>query len=263
MRRYKLYILLFIITIQLLFSLSLIAQRNSELFVGAGVSQTHVRDKSMSPLMYSGVGVVADAGFFHISAGKTECFHLSFQKARLQNSGGNGADYLAFSFKNHTFYHKESDPRGKMIFGWSNNNFLGSYTKDTYGNFPNRFFYYTSFGPAGSYLVDFMVFERTFIAELKADIQLLGFYLRPSYVSSEPDGYIDPANSGFSGFLNSIDFFYPGNALDAGTDISLKYIFGSGNAVSINYRYQYSFIKFPESVNSSTGNWTVSLITKL
>ena len=224
---------------------------------------TYLRDKSMSPLTYGGAGI--SGAFSFVSNGPSK--HLDYQfrhdRGTLRNAAGTTSSYMRFSFKNHTLYGEKGDEGTPFRWGWSNNNVLASYTHSTYGNFGSRSYYFTSFGAAASYTHDFSVWGVTFRAAVVADVQLLGFTLRPSYVSGNPEGYLDPSLSGIQAFLQSVELFVPGKAWNVGMQPQLTYTLGSGNALSLSYQFEYSRIQHPETVTESMGNWFLTLITAL
>jgi hypothetical protein len=94
-------------------------------------------------------------------------------------------------------------------------------------------------------------------------VQLLGFYLRPDYVSSVPAGFSDPDNSGFQSFIRSIGAFLPHQAWNFGVSPKLIYRLKSGSAFSLGYEYDFTRINNPEPLTQSSGMWYVGLITKL
>ncbi len=236
----------------------------------ANVLQTHVgmnstafRDKSMSPLMYTGLGLSGGVSFEHVLQKRTELFMLSFDLAGTGNPFGNTCELSGFAFKNYNLYHSEGDRQNRIVAGWSNNNYFNYYVNENYGNFRERSNYLTTFGPAAAYRYRFDLFGREMAFDMLLDIQLLGFYLRPSYVSNNPEGYLDPENSGFMGFLYSIGAFLPHQAWHAGLSPKITYFFRSGNGISLNYQYEYLRINRPEPFVQSTGKWYLTVITKL
>lgn len=217
----------------------------------------------MSPLIYSGKGLTGTIGFERIKASRSMLIQLSHGRGALRNAPGHAADYLGFALKNHTFYHRNTEPDGHLLWGWSNNNVLGSYTHRSFANFGSRSFYFTSFGPSTHYQYGFTLWNRDFLFRVLADMQLLGFYLRPSYVSGSPEGYLDPDRSDIGAFLHSIKPFIPGNTWNFGINPSIRFHFHSGNAISMEYRFEYVRINTPEPVTSAAGNWMIQMIILL
>ncbi|MBW6457971.1 MAG: hypothetical protein K0B52_02295 [FCB group bacterium] len=227
------------------------------------MNNTAFRDKSMSPLMYTGNGLSGGISFEHGSEKRTEMFLLSFELAGTGNAYGNTCDYSAFAFKNYNFYHKNRSRQHRIVAGWSNYNYFNYYVNENYGNFSERSNYLTTFGPAAAYRYRFALFGREMVFDMLFDIQVLGFYLRPSYVSNNPEGYLDPGNSGFMAWLRSIGAFLPHQARYAALSPKITYFFRSGNGLSLNYQYEYLHIDRPEPFTQSSGKWYLTLMATL
>jgi hypothetical protein len=256
------YLILMIAAAQLL-GCSLYAQNLNQLHMQLGMASVALRDKSMSPLMYTGIAFSGSAAFYHTGTNRTEMFRLSFDLADINNHAGNSCSYTGLAFKNYTLYHKDRDRQNRIVWGWSNNNYFNYYNNENYGNFSERSNYFTTFGPAAAYMYRFKLFGRDLILDVPIDIQLLGFYMRPSYISNNPEGYLDPANKGFMAWLRSIEPFLPHHAWNVGISPGLTYLFRSGNALSLNYHYEYLRINAPEPITQSIGRWYLSLVTQL
>ncbi|MCA1747179.1 MAG: hypothetical protein LC655_05750, partial [Bacteroidales bacterium] len=123
--------------------------------------------------------------------------------------------------------------------------------------------YFTSFGPALRYTLPFMLFNRQFQLEALSHMQLLGFKLQSSYVSSLPPGFLESSNTGINGFLKSVELFYPGNALNFGIQPTLHYLLNSGNMLTISYNYDYLRLKGMHLVEKSRGSWFIGIVAAL
>ncbi len=233
---------------------------DNSLGAGMGITLTHLRDKSVSPLTYSGTGLSGGLSFERVNEQETLLFQFRHDRATIRSTPGNSSDYIGFAFKNYSLYHRSGAREKRVLWGWSNNNVLASYEHASYGNFGSRSYYFTSFGPAAAYRYPFELFGQNLEVRLLGDIQLAGFFLRPSYVSGSPDGFLDPSNSNLEAFVRSIDLFIPGKAWNLGVYPALIYRLPSGNALSLEYCFEYTRINEPEPVSESAGNWLFRLI---
>lgn len=233
------------------------------LFVQGGLDHAAQRDRSMSPLAYSGTGIAAGIAYEHRGHPNMEIFQLTLQSGNIRNRYGNTCAYQSFAFRNYTFYQKQDEFGKALTFGWSNINAFHRYVNAAYGNYADRLNYYTLFGPAFRYAQPFRIGKLHFRVQLPADLQILGFYLRPSYISNSPSGYLDPENSAFMAWLRSIDIFVPGRDWHFSLNPELSLILGSGGRLSLTYQYQFVRIAKPEPFIQSKGTWYIGLVTKL
>ncbi len=261
--RQNIRLFFFALVIVIIFSADLASQSSGLFSAGLGINLTHLRDRNMSPLIYSGRGLFASFSLEQSSKTKTSVFRLQHERTSIRSEPGNQADYLGFAFKNYTFYGTDHEEERYLAFGWANQNALGSFTHQSYSNYGSRYYYFTAFGPALRYRAGFELWDRQFRAGLDADLQLLGFFLRPSYISSSMEGYLDPENSGLRGFIESIQLFFPGRAWNFGIAPSFTYTFMSGNSLTLEYRWGYVRINRPGTVAESKGNWLIRLNTIL
>lgn len=213
--------------------------------------------------MYSGVNLSGAISFKSQTTKKTSFYQLNYQRAKLRNEFDNASSFQGFGFKNSTVYGQVLNEKSSFRWGWSNNNYLNVYKNMRFSNYSERSNYLTTFGLAGLYSKRFSVFGRTLSFDIPADVQLLGFFLRPSYISSAPEGFLDPDNSGASSWLNSFMLFYPGTAWNFGCSPQLSYWFESGNGLAVNYQFEFLRINTPQSITQSSGAWFISLITML
>jgi hypothetical protein len=70
-------------------------------------------------------------------------------------------------------------------------------------------------------------------------------------------------NSGFGAWFKSIEAFLPHRAWNFGLNPNLSFIFKNGNALSVNYEYEFFRINNPEPISQSAGAWFISLTTRL
>jgi hypothetical protein len=241
----------------------LFAERGHFLIAQAGLDHAAQRDKSMSPLAYGGSGIATGIAYEHGGRSSMDFFHLSFQSGEIRNRYGNSCSYQSVAFRNYTFYPKQGESGNATVFGWSNINAFHRYVNAAYGNYADRLNYYTLFGPAFRYALPFRIGKLQFHMQLPVDLQILGFYLRPSYISNRPSGYLDPENSAFMAWLRSVDLFIPGRDWHFSLNPQLNLMLGSGGRLSLTYQYQFVRIAKPELFVQSKGTWYISLVTKL
>jgi len=261
MKRYQ--FLQFLICPMLLFATQTYGQTQHQINTSLGVGQTALRDQSMSPLAYVGYGLACGLSYQRQTDSKTKFFQLSFSNLGISNSSGNSCSFTSFAFKNYSLYTIPKELNYHLALGWSNNNFLNYYQNHKYGNFSERSNYFTTFGFAALLAKRFTLLNRGFIVEIPTDIQLLGFYLRPSYVSNSPEGYLNPENSGFEGWYRSIEAFLPHHSWNLSINPRISFFFKSGNSVSLAYQYEFLRINNPEPISQSNGFWHVSISTLL
>ncbi len=228
-----------------------------------GIRHAAVRDYAWSPLLYSGIQGAYAIGYSREGSRISDHISFSFATGNLSNTWGKRMRPVGGTIQTHTFYHAQSDPDEGIHWGWSNHNAFETRDIQDIGNFNDRSEYVTSFGPAMRYRLPFTLFERGFRVEILADLQLLGFKLQSSYVTSTPPGFAEPAYSGMEAFLRSIELFYPGNAWNVGIQPSLRYNMKNGNMLCISYRYEYCWLKGAHITESSSGSWHFGVITRL
>jgi len=228
-----------------------------------GVRHVAVRDYAYSPLLYSGVQGMYKVAYSSERPGISDHISFSFAAGNLSNTWDKRMRPVGGTIQTYTFYHAQSDPEEGFHWGWSNHNAFETRDIQDIGNFNNRSEYFTSFGPAMRYRLPFPLFDRSFRVEVLADLQLLGFKLQSSYVTSTPTGFAEPAYSGMEAFLRSIELFYPGNAWNVGIQPSLRYNMKNGNMLCISYRYEYLWLKGAHITESSSGSWHFGVITRL
>jgi hypothetical protein len=249
-----------LILLYLLRSPYLLADNTVNLHSSLTLNNMALRDQSMSPLKYG--GWLPGAGIsLEISGKQYIFFNLHAQSGSLSNQFNNLLSFGIVSLKNHTFYSADTEKR--FLYGWSNVNMLQYYVYENYGNFRERSNYFTAFGPALLYRESFSFLGLDFSLQIPLDYQLLGFYLRPSYISNNPDGFLDPANNGFTAWLRSLEIFLPSRARELAVHPRISCELSSGNTISLSYLYTFTGIGTPEPVTISRGTWYLSLVTRL
>lgn len=258
------YEILLPILLSILFSHSgLDAAGLTEIHTSAGVNSAALREKSMSPLQYAGSGLSAWLALGHESPEMHTFFRFSFERGTLINRYDKQVLRTSAAIKNYNFY-----PGGKrrsegFFAGWANiNSFVFNDFLD-YSNFKDRLSYYTAFGPALQYRGYFRFLGLQFRVSVPADMQMIGFYQRPSYISDSSDGYLDPELSGFMAWLHSLGVFFPVRCWNLAVEPELSLILNSGNRITLAYHYDFLRINLPEPLVQSKGNWSLSLVTRL
>ena len=240
-----------------------LAQKERYLSNRVGIASQAIRDELMSPLRFVG------SGFFISLKWRTEKItqsdHILFQYSTgtLKNTFGDALDYQSFNLMTYTFYHQPHVEDAFFNLGWSNHNSLQFRTNSAFTNNSRFFEYSTTFGPAVRFQYPMRIWGQPLWWEVWSNVQLLGFYLRPSFTSSAPDGFLDPDNSTFQSFLRSIELFAPHQAFQFNWRPGIYFPFKSANRISLHYLYEYYQLSTPKRISSSGGVWMVSLSTKI
>ncbi len=228
-----------------------------------GIRNSAERDRGYSPLVYSGLQGAFSASLTSFRAKKSDYLTIDYATGTLSNSYARTMQGRMASIRTYTFYHRNRDRHAGLHWGWSNNNEFNTRNFEDARNFNDRNEYFTSFGPAVRYLLPFSLFNRQFHFETLSNLQLLGFKLQSSYITSLPRGFEEPSNSGISGFMESIELFYPGNSLNFLLHSTLRYELNSGNMLSLSYRYDYLWLNGAHITEKSRGSWYFGIITLL
>lgn len=228
-----------------------------------GIRHAAVRDYAWSPLLYSGIQAVYAIGYSKEGSRISDHIVFRFAAGNLTNRWDRVILPVGGAIQTFKMYHARSDPGEGIHWGWSNHNAFQTRDIKEIGNFNNRSEYFTSFGPAMRYRLPFSLFNRQFRLEILSDVQLLGFKLQSSYVTSTPPGFAEPSNAGFAAFLRSVELFYPGNAWNFGIQPSLRYTMKNGNMLCLNYRYEYRWLEGAHVTEYSSGSWHFGVITHL
>lgn len=250
--------------------LSLIAQpafaneKNRQLtFSYPGIRSNAERDHAYSPLIYKGIQASFSIAYSVSKPHASDLVMLNYAAGTITNRWDHSMEVNTAGIHTYKFYHRSKDAGSGLHWGWSNNNEFNIREVFDLKNFNNRNEYFTSFGPALRYKRSFELFSRRFHLETLAHVQLLGFKMQSSYVTSNPRGFEEPSHEGFDAFLKSIDLFYPGNATNIGVHPAMNYELKSGNMLGISYRYDYLRLQGAHTVEKSRGTWHIGIITAL
>lgn len=228
-----------------------------------GIRLDAERDRAYSPLIYSGIQGSFSIAFSAEKPALSDYVSIHYSTGKASNSYGSNMDVQTAGIQTYDFYHKEADRNSGLHWGWSNNNEFNTRNVEDMGNFNDRSEYFTSFGPAARYRFPFTLLNRQFRFETLAHLQLLGFKVQSSYVTSIPAGFEEPSNKGINGFLKSVELFYPGNAWNFGIQSTLRYELKSGNALNIGYKYDYLRLRGAHITEKSRGSWYFGITTAL
>jgi hypothetical protein len=227
-----------------------------------GIRHDAERDRAYSPLIYSGIQGSFSVAISSESLALSDNFAINYSTGKIHNSYGSAMQVHTAGIQTYKFYHRDKDRQEGLHWGWSNNNEFNTRSVEDI-NFNNRSEYFTSFGPAARYRLPFTLLNRQFHFETLTHLQLVGFTLQSSYVTSLPPGFEEPSNKGISAFLNSIDIFYPGNSWNFGIQPTMRYRLKSGNMLSIGYKYDYLRLRGAHITEKSRGSWYFGIITAL
>ncbi len=228
-----------------------------------GIRNNAERDYAYSPLTYTGIQGSFAVAYSVIQTHASDFVMLNYSSGSITNKYGNSMHVQSAGIQTYKFFHKKNDMNKGLQWGWSNNNEFNIREVDEIKNFNNRSDYFTSFGPALRYIQPFSFLNRQFNLQTFAHIQIIGFKLLSSYVTSLPPGFEEPSYSGFHAFLQSVDLFYPGDSWNVGIQPALHYELKSGNALTVSYRYDYLQLKGAHTVVKSRGTWYVGITTGL
>jgi hypothetical protein len=265
MRNQLKHILLFLIMVAATNVCSVCAnEKKRDLHISyPGIRINAERDFAYSPLMYTGVQGSLAIAYSVIKSNSTDLVFLNYSSGNNTNRFGSSMKVQTAGIQAYKFFHLKKNTDHGFCLGWSNNNEFNTREVEEVRNFNNRNEYFTTFGPAIRYRYPFSLFNRQFHIQTLAHIQLLGFKLQSSYVTSLPSGFQESSSDGLQAVLKSVELFYPGNGINVGIQPTMMYELKSGNALSISYRYDYLKIKGPHDVEKSRGTWYVGIITGL
>lgn len=235
--------------------------KNRALYITAGLLHSAERDEAYSSLLYSGALPSVMIGYGVEGAKKSEQVWAGYSAGNVENRFGARAGITTAGIFNYTLYHAEQEPSRGFHLGWSNNNLLSIRNYKDAANFSPRFDYHTSFGPAARYRYAFGGAISGLSVEAVAHLQLIGFFLQSGYVSDAPDGTVGAG--GFGALLRSARLFVPGRDWSWGIWPSLTYTLGSGNALSLMYRYDMAVLEDAHRSSASRGYYLLTLTAKL
>lgn len=228
-----------------------------------GIRFSAERDFGYSPLVYSGLQGSFSLSYETNRPTSSSLFFATYVSGGIANAWGNKMHTQTAGLLTFRFYHNQAESNRSIRWGWSNNNEYNIRRVKDLKNFNDRNEYVTSFGPAAHFQKHLSFFERQFTLEAIAHIQLLGFKMQSSFVTSLPRGFEEPAYTGLDAFFRSIDLFYPGNSINAGIQPALHYYLKSGNALTLGYKYDYLRLQGAHIVEKSRGTWHIGIITQL
>jgi hypothetical protein len=237
------------------------AQTGRSFQISAGFSSAAVRDLGFSPLVYTG-SETSGALMFSIDKEKRcEWVVGQFFLGNLHNRVGTGMRVMGGSVQNFIFYRAGRPVDRGMHWGWSGNNFFSTRNNSSVLNFNSRTEFFTSFGPAARYQYPFRLLKRTFRLDVAGHVQVIGFRVGSSFVSSVPAGFY--SDSGFAGFWNSLEWFHPGNSWNFGCWPRLHFELKTGSQLSLGYRYDFMRIEGAHRSARSAGFWFLTLTTPI
>ncbi len=229
----------------------------------AGFEIQAQRDKGMSPLKYTGIGIYGGIGYSNTKAEKSFIIKADYSFAQLYNASYNRLVNNNASLKFFRFYHVSGASNKLFHLGWSNINSLCMRDIGSFGNYSMRIDYFTSFGPAFKFHYDFELFRQNFIASIIAHTQLFGFFIRPSLATNTPQGFINEPYNYVKGFFQSAELFYPFNAVNIGFSPQISYQIKSLNRISLSYDFDYYKLNSIAHVAKISGIWKLTLSTRL
>ena len=239
------------------------AQSIRQLAIDGALRVVSERDYGFSPLKYNGAEWGGGLTYLKQKSHKTDIVSIGFETGRLSNQHQTGMQVYSGNIITYTFYHTNKAANSGLHWGWSNNNEFGLRNNEAITNFNNRIDYFTSFGPALRYQLPFKLFKRDFSFQTMANIQLLGFTMLSSYVTSSPCGFVRESQPFLKSFFSSLGLFYPGNSINAGYKAGLSYKLKSENMLAINYEYNYLRLSGEHLLIKSRGKWSFSIIVRL
>ncbi len=244
-------------------SLSLYAQPDRFLITQFNLGNQVQRDKGMSPLRYMGVLYGGSVHYQKVSYRKTEFLESSLVMGALLNQFGNPIEVFDASVKTYTFYRSNHESKPLLQMGWSNQNLFRWRFNNSFVNYKERADYFTSFGPACYLFLPFQIKNSHWYIDAVSHFQLIGFFIRPSYSTNEPIGFVEGNKTVMESFFQSIRLFHPGCALNFGIKPRLNLELRSGTKFSLSYEYDYCRLGSTQPVAISTGIWSLSWSTRL
>lgn len=240
-----------------------LAQNSNYFQIGSGVEHLASRDRGMSPLLYSGYGFFVGIGWERATPTHSTLLLLDLGMGIQRNKYQNPIDFRRGNLQWSTFYHRKSEGKNALQWGWHINNVFSHRFNASFVNFNDHYEYFTNVGPALRYTYPFRLNGRDVYLSGSAHIQLLGMMIRPSYTSSYPEGFLNRESSVTKSLVNSVRFSHPGNAINFGIKPRLVYPLKSGNNLSLGYNYEFYRLRSSNTVTQSGGTWFVSLAARL
>ena len=239
------------------------AQTGIYLNLGATLDQVFHRDSRMSPLIYSGSSFGGIAGLEFDSRRFFEKVDVIYTNGIHDNGEGNSLAFHRFRVVAHAFYKKRQNENQKWYWGFSNQNNYTYRLNRGFSNFSEHYEYFTSFGPAAMLRFPFKLGKHRFSLEGTSQWQVIGFMLRPSFISAIPPGYQTENVSLLDGFLRSLEGFYPGKAWHFGFSTQLSHTLPSGNKLQLSYEMEYYKLNTNQPVAMNNHCFIFQISTKL
>ncbi len=230
---------------------------------GATLEQVFQRDSRMSPLIYSGISYGGIAGLEIDSRRFFEKIDVIYTNGIHDNGEGNSLTFHRFRVVTHAFYKKRQKENQKWYWGFSNQNNYTYRINRGFSNFSEHYEYFTSFGPAAMLRFPFKLGKHRFSWEGTSQWQVIGFMLRPSFISAIPPGYQAEDVSILDGFFRSLEGFYPGKAWNFGLNTQLTHTLPSGNKLRLSYEFEYYKLNTTQPVALNNHCFNFQVLTKL
>ncbi len=237
----------------------------TEIFLNLGTTfeQVFHRDSRMSPLIYSGNSYGGLAGLEIDSRRFIEKIDVVYTNGVHNNGLGNSLTFHRFRVMTYALYKRRQKENQKFYWGFSNQNNYTYRNNRGFSNFSEHYEYFTSFGPAASLRMPFKLGKHRFSWEGTSQWQVIGFMLRPSFISAVPPGYEVEDVSLLDGFFKSLEGFYPGKAWNFGLSTKLSHILPSGNKLQLSYEFEYYTLNTNQPVSLNNHNFILQISSKL
>ena len=118
----------------------------------AGLSLVAIRDKGMSPIIYSGSGFSTALSYTRKSDFSKSIIELNFEQSLLNNQFANSCLYMSAYILNYTIFKSFDDDEFSIALGFANNNYLDFYDNKGFSNYSERSNYFTNFGPVAYFI---------------------------------------------------------------------------------------------------------------
>lgn len=224
-----------------------------------GINNIVLLDKSLSIHKYDGFGVKYCTGIVKESRNKIKVSHLNYSGISLQNNFGLSQYSRTLTLKSLTYYKFNSFSKD-ILWGWSNVNDFNYISNKNLVNFSERYYYSTTFGLSGAYNGRLNILNYIFDFKIPANLQIIGFYISPSYISSIPVGFLRPDNSFLKAFTESLKIFIPGRNWNFEIKPSIVFVSKRNNRIEISYELGYLRIEQLQKIKSSIN---IAVITSL
>ncbi len=228
-----------------------------------GLGDQLQRDEGMSLLHYQGAVLAGGLSYIKVDKQKTEWLELDFAGGMLKNRFDNELFVFKGDLTTYTFYHSNKAYARWVLVGWSNQNVLSFRQNSSFTNYKERFDYFTCFGPAAHFYYRFSLGKTNWCFQTRTNYQLLGFFIRPSFATNEPEGFVDPNATWVHGFFQSVELFIPGKAMSFKLNPSLIFELKSGNFLSLEYNFAFYRLNSVKRVQQLDGCWYLTWATRL